>query len=101
MKLPIISLVFFLCFAAHAAADEYNTKYCQDPVELQKWDKILSNNPGSEPIAAVHALWIGLCVKVKAKQITTNQANRIFEQFRDAMVEQFQQQKPDLNGKKS
>mgnify|MGYP005856998847 CR=1 FL=1 len=101
MKSLIISLVLAACLAATVTADEYDASYCHDPVELQKWEQMLSNDPDSEPLAAIHALWIGLCVKVEAKQLTTNQANRLFDRFRDALVEQVKQQQSESKGKKS
>ena len=81
MKSLIISLALVICLEATAIADEYDTSYCHDPVELQKWEQMLINDPDSEPLAAIHALRIGLCVKVEAKQLTTNQANRLFDRF--------------------
>ncbi len=88
--LPALLLVIFSI--SSTVAGDYNTDYCHDPVELQKWEQMLSNDPGSEPLAAIHALWIGLCVKVEKRHLTTTQANRIFERFREALIEQIQSQ---------
>ena len=46
----------------------------------------------NEPLTAIHAFWIGLCVKVEARRLTTMQANRLFERFRDTLIEEIQQQ---------
>ena len=98
--IPVFLLVLFSI--SSAAASEYNTDYCHDPVELQKWEQMLTSDPDSDPLAAIHALWIGLCVKVEARQLTTLKANKLFEQFRDALVEQVRQQRqPDPLGEKS
>ena len=70
---------------------EYNSRYCHDPAELQKWQSIVNKNPDSDPIAAIHALWIGLCAKVEAHTLTTSRANRIFENFRSALLDQVEQ----------
>ncbi|MFO7767193.1 MAG: hypothetical protein R6V33_12240 [Pelovirga sp.] len=80
-------------------ANEYNTEYCHDAAELQKWEQMLTNNPDSQSLAAIHALWIGLCVKVEARQLTTIQANQLFERFRKALIEQIKQQEPSAEGK--
>ncbi len=62
-------------------------KYCKDPIELQKWADMQEKNPDSDAIAAIHALWIGLCLKVEAHNITTVRANKIFEDFRWGIIE--------------
>ena len=100
MKATIPALLLVLFSVSSTGASEYNAEYCHDPVELQKWEQMLTNDPDSEPLAAIHALWIGLCVKVEAQQLTTMQANRLFERFRDALIEQIQQQDPSPDGKR-
>jgi len=92
MKIISTILLLVVCLAGTTIAAEYDTSYCHDPAELQKWEQMLTNNPDSEPLAAIHALWIGLCVKVEARQLTTIQANRIFERFRNGLLDLIQQQ---------
>jgi len=100
MKILIFCLFLTIFFPSFCIANEYNTDYCHDPAELLKWEQLLTDNPASEPVAAIHALWIGLCVKVDARQLTTTQANHIFERFRNGLIEQIQQQKNAPDGKK-
>ena len=76
--------------------EPYSQKYCKDPVELQKWANMLEKNPDSDILAAIHALWIGLCAKVKAHNITTVRANKTFADFKWGIIEsiQAQEEKP-------
>ncbi|HMB16391.1 MAG TPA: hypothetical protein VKN62_08745 [Pelovirga sp.] len=99
MKTLIFYLLLTIFFPSFCLADDYNTDYCHDPVELHKWEQMLSNDPESEALAVIHALWIGLCVKVETRQLTTMQANRLFERFRDTLIEQIRPQKPSPDGK--
>lgn len=94
LNLTVVPLVIFLSFVMvnSCLADTYNTDYCYDPAQLRQWENMLKDNPDSESLAAIHALWIGLCVKVEAQQLTTSQANRIFDHFRDALIDQIRQQ---------
>ena len=46
----------------------------------------MQENPDDDGIQALHALWLGLCVKVDAKQITTSKANEIFNSSRAAFL---------------
>mgnify|MGYP001043408556 CR=1 FL=1 len=95
MKALIIAgfIVISLTPALVLATEEpYDNRYCHDPDELQKWYSLVEKNPDSDQIAALHALWIGLCAKVEAKTLTTSRANQIFEDFRAALIKQIQQQ---------
>ncbi|MFO7813320.1 MAG: hypothetical protein R6V21_10165 [Pelovirga sp.] len=100
MKIFILSLLLTMSFTSFCIANEYNTDYCHDPVELQKWEQMLTNDPDSEPLAAIHALWIGLCIKVEGRQLTTMQANRLFERFRDNLIEQIRQQESSADSRR-
>lgn len=89
-------LIFLLSLSLHSvvfASNEYDNSYCKDPVELQKWANMLDKNPDSDAIAALHALWIGLCSKVEVHSLTTSRANKIFENFREALIEGIEIQK--------
>ena len=88
MKKLLILMILLLPVTSFASTDEYDSRYCHDPAELQKWQSIVNKNPDSDPIAAIHALWIGLCAKVEAHTLTTIRANRIFENFRSALLDQ-------------
>ena len=92
--MKIIILLFCLLLPTIAGAvDEYDNGYCKDPVELQKWADMLEKDPDSDALAAIHALWIGLCAKVEAHNLTTVQANKIFEDFRWGLIESIQAEK--------
>lgn len=96
--MKIIILLFCLFLPTFAlAADEYDNGYCKDPIELQKWADMLEKDPGSDALAAIHALWIGLCAKVEAHNITTVRANKIFEDFKWGVIESIQagEEKPE------
>ena len=82
----IILIICLLCPILAFAADDYDNGYCKDPVELQKWDTLLAENPDSDTVAAIHALWIGLCTKVGDHTLTTERANQIFEDFRWRLI---------------
>ena len=95
--------ILIFCFLAGllwpffvGATDEYDNDYCKDPVELQKWQKILEGNPNSDIHAALHALWVGLCVQVEMHSLTTERANRIFENFRWGVIESIQAENEQL-----
>ena len=89
-KMLVICLVLLMPLSVAASVDKYDSSYCKDPEETKKWASILEKNPGSDEVAALHALWIGLCVKVEARNLTTSRANQIFEDFRWGLIESSQ-----------
>ena len=63
----ILLVILLLCPIFVSATDEYDNGYCcKDPAELQKQASLLAENPDSNIVAALHSIWIGLCVKVEA-----------------------------------
>jgi hypothetical protein len=83
-----VALLFALSFPAATLAgqDEYDNQYCHDPAEIAKWEKMLAEAPGDTGLHALHALWVGLCLKVEYRQLTTSQANMIFDHAREAII---------------
>ena len=85
MKMMILIICLLFPILA-GAADKYDSKYCKDPVELQKWSNLLAENPDSDAIIALHSLWVGLCLKVEDHTLTTERSNDIFENFRWRLI---------------
>jgi hypothetical protein len=53
---------------------------------------MLEKDPDSDALAAIHALWVGLCAKVEAHNLTTERANKIFEDFKWGIIESIKAQ---------
>lgn len=66
--------------------DPYNNSYCHDHDEIAKWNKIIDENNKNDTVQALHSLWLGLCAKVEAKELTTNRAQKIFEDAKNSMI---------------
>ena len=60
--------------------DPYYTKNCIDPGAIKHWEETVAD--GGDADHALHALWLGLCLKVLQKKITTERAGEIFETAR-------------------
>ncbi len=67
--------------------------YCKDKGSWQEWDVLVEKNPNDMEVQALHALRIGLCVKVDRGGITIDRATEIFESAREAII---QKRKEDL-----
>lgn len=97
MKALLILLVLLLSNVSCAGSDAYDSRYCHDPEPLETWRSLVDKNSDSDQIGVQHALWIGLCVQVEAHDMTTDRANRIFETFRSALLDQVDQNRAENN----
>ncbi|MBN1832559.1 MAG: hypothetical protein JW896_10655 [Deltaproteobacteria bacterium] len=78
-------LIFALLFAnlpAIAAED-----YCSDPESWEEWEELIEKYPNDSDIQVLHALRIGLCLKIERGDLTVEQGTDIFEKARKAILE--------------
>ncbi len=68
------------------------TNYCDDPAAQKKWDEIVAKNPQDWDLQALHALWLGLCLKVKRGDIPFDKAVVLFERARETLVKKRQEE---------
>ena len=78
----IVSVLFFVTVLI--PADEVN--YCQDNETWNEWEKLVKKYPNDMDIHTIHALRIGLCIKVERGDITVEQATKIFESARVSIM---------------
>ena len=88
----LILVCSFLLFPTISLAEPDN--YCHDKESWKEWDALVSDNPNDMELQPLHALRIGLCVKVDRGQITVEQATDIFESAREKII---QKRNEDLN----
>jgi hypothetical protein len=61
--------------------------YCDDKTVWHDWEERAANHPDDTALHTLHALWIGLCAKVKRHDFTSDQANEVFEYVRRSFIE--------------
>ena len=61
-------------------SNNYDHSYCYDKEDLLVWDKFSTSD--DLRIQEFHAIFLGLCEKVKRKNLTTEAAQYIFEETR-------------------
>jgi hypothetical protein len=74
-------------------ADEKEKNNCHDLSAWQDWEERTAKNPDDVELQTLHALWMGLCVKVEQGAIEFDQATVIFERARDALIQQRREQR--------
>ena len=60
--------------------------YCDDQDANMEWEALIQEHPDDMQIHTLHALRLGLCVKVDRGDLTVDQATEIFENMRSALT---------------
>lgn len=84
------ALVFLLVLGVSfpTIAQEKDTNHCQDPAAWTDWQEKASKSPDDEELQFLHALWMGLCLKVQAGALSFDKASVIFENARNILIQQ-------------
>jgi len=87
IRIKTVFIILFLVFIYTNSLYADPENYCRDQESWEEWDTIIEKNPDDMQVQALHALRIGLCVKVDRGEITLDQATEIFEAARETIVE--------------
>ena len=68
----------------NASNKNYDTSYCEDEEDLEIWNSLAKSD--NFKIQELHALFLGLCEKVKNRDLTTDKAQVIFENSRQRLL---------------
>jgi hypothetical protein len=81
--IPLLIFALLLANVPAMAAEDY----CSDPESWEEWEELIEKYPNDSDIQALHALRIGLCLKVERGDLTVEQGTDIFEKARKAILE--------------
>lgn len=87
-KCILTILIVCMFLVAPCAAAEEN--YCHDPEAEAQWQALLAEHPKDYELQALHALRIGICVKVDQGVLTLDEGTKIFEKARAALIEKWE-----------
>ena len=88
----VITLV--IC-AQVVAATEQPTEpdnYCEDPESWKEWNTLVQKHPDDMDIQTLHALRIGLCIKIQRGTISLQDATKLFEDAHQLVIDKKQHQ---------
>ncbi len=100
LRKTIMFLSLCLMFVVHSASFAESENYCHDQESWKEWDALVDRNPNDMEVQALHALRIGLCVKVDKGGITLDRATEIFESAREAIIEKRKEDQRREQGKR-
>ena len=75
MKKFIIFILLFSTFSVYAE----DSSFCDDPALWDNFNSMVKRNPNDIPLQILHALRIGLCVKIKQNTISKQEALYLFD----------------------
>ena len=90
MKWVLAIVVAFVLMTANAAAGTVN--FCHDESTWQQWIELVRKNPGDDQLQMLHALRIGLCIKIEQGSISFDRANQLFNRAHESSIEQRRQE---------
>ncbi len=83
---PIFILALsILLFSYTLNAEEKN--YCHDKDANLEWEALVQKYPEDLQLQTLHALRLGLCLKVERGDMTVDEASEMFEHVRMVLVE--------------
>jgi hypothetical protein len=64
--------------------------HCEQEASWKEWQALVAKHPEDQGLQALHALRIGICVKIKRDELSVPQGNAIFEKARQALLIEWQ-----------
>ena len=98
-RMTSIILVFALVFSSSLGFTEEPTNYCLDKESWQEWDALVKKYPNDNDVQTLHALRLGLCVKIEQGSVTFEQATDIFNRAHEMVIQNAKSGR-DRNGPK-
>lgn len=84
MKHLMLAIAIFLWVPGIAIADE--SAFCNDQAQWEHFNKMVADLPDDIPLQILHALKIGLCVKIQQGTISTGAAITLFNDMLDTVA---------------
>jgi hypothetical protein len=77
----------------HASDRSEPNNYCQSPQSWAEWEELLAKHPNDRGLQTLHALRLGICVKIERGQMILDEGTALFEEARTALITQKQEEK--------
>jgi hypothetical protein len=82
--LSVLLLVGMLSASPDKAKPPVND--CEQEASWKEWQVLAAKHPEDQGLQALHALRIGICVKIKRDELSVQQGADIFEKARQALL---------------
>jgi hypothetical protein len=82
----VLFLSFPLAFAAEPIPKAESENYCKDPASWAQWDALIAKYPNDKDVQTLHALRVGLCIKIEQGTITIQDAINLFDRAHKMVI---------------
>ena len=86
--LSILLLVGML--SASPDKEKPPVNHCEQEASWKEWQALVAKHPEDQGLQALHALRLGLCVKIQRHELSVQQGTDLFEKARQPLVTQWQ-----------
>ena len=93
-----VILILVLCLLKSTCPVNAGDNCCQDPDSWKEWDALVEKYPDDKDIQTLHALRLGLCMKVERGDLSEWEATIIFENARESIINKKAGQKIKIKG---
>jgi len=93
-----IILLATMLTASHAE-EKTPANDCEQEGSWKEWQELLAKHPEDSGLQTLHALRIGLCVKIRRGELSVKQGTEIFEKARQALLIERQAAAPKPSSK--
>jgi neutral trehalase len=90
----VVTCLFLLLVSSPLQAHAEEGTYCDDPAVWTDWHEKATKHTGDLDFQTLHALWIGLCTKVRTGTLTEDEANTLFERAHGTVLQQRREVSP-------
>jgi len=86
-KIAGVILLLALVSPCSLGFTEEQTNHCLDKESWKEWEALVQKYPNDKNIQALHALRLGLCVKIERGSITFRMASDIFNRAHEMVIQ--------------
>lgn len=83
---PFLSTVLGVLFFALPTIATEEKSYCHDEVAARQWEELVENHPQDLELQRLHALRMGICIKIDMGSLSFEQGITIFEKEKHALL---------------
>jgi len=83
----VLLLSFPLAFAIEPIPKAEEENYCKDTASWAEWDALVAKYPNDKDVQTLHALRVGLCIKIDQGTITLKDAIDLFDRAHSMVIQ--------------
>jgi len=94
MRLTVAIIIVVFTFSTYADDDSFKPKnYCKDKKAWAEWEVLVAKYPDDDDVQILHAMRVGLCIKVEQGSISLEKAVELFDRAHEFVIKQTEMNK--------